>query len=144
MVVISLDSPLCGVCLFRSEIRWLYQDVTRHTKNCSVWSAFESVLPLWWWPAHLSRDNSGGSATTMMNLVLSVVVGKIHRLSRIVSIHFCLRASCYGSALYSRTHATRPITTHHDMRCNMCTRWSGGYVCFWHLYSACLRFTCCS
>ena len=37
--------------------------VTRQTKNCSVWSAFESVLPLWWWPAHLSRDNSGGSAT---------------------------------------------------------------------------------
>ena len=49
--------------LVRSENRWLYRDVTRQTKNCSVWSAFESMLPLWWWPAHLSRDNSGGSAT---------------------------------------------------------------------------------
>ena len=49
--------------LVRSENRWLYRDVTRQTKNCSIWSAFEPVLPLWWWPAHLSRDNSGGSAT---------------------------------------------------------------------------------
>jgi len=49
--------------LVRSENRWLYRDVTRQTKNCSVWSAFELVLPLWWCPAHLSRDNSGGSAT---------------------------------------------------------------------------------
>ena len=49
--------------LVRFEIRWLYRDVTRQTKNCSVWSSFESVLPLWWWPVHLSRDNSGGSAT---------------------------------------------------------------------------------
>ena len=49
--------------LVRSKNRWLYRDVTRQTKNCSVWSAFELVLPLWWWPAHLSRDNSGGSAT---------------------------------------------------------------------------------
>ena len=49
--------------LVRSENRWLYRDVTRQTKNCSVWSAFELVLPLWWWPAHLSRDNSVGSAT---------------------------------------------------------------------------------
>ena len=49
--------------LVRSENRWLYRDVTRRTKNCSVWSAFELVLPLWWWPTHLSRHNSGGSAT---------------------------------------------------------------------------------
>ena len=49
--------------LVRSKNRWLYRDVTRQTKNCSIWSAFESVLPLWWWPAHLSRDNLGGSTT---------------------------------------------------------------------------------
>ena len=49
--------------LVRSENRWLYRVVTRHTKNCSVWSAFELVLPLWWWLTHLSRDNSVGSAT---------------------------------------------------------------------------------
>ena len=49
--------------LVRSDNRWLYWDIIRQTKNCSVWSAFVSVLPLWWWPAHLSRDNSGGSAT---------------------------------------------------------------------------------
>ena len=48
--------------LVRSENRWLYRDVTWQIKNCSVWSAFESMLPLWWWPAHLNRDNSGGSA----------------------------------------------------------------------------------
>ena len=52
--------------LVRSEIRWLYRDVTRQTKNCSVWSVFESVLPLWWGPAHLSQDSSGGSATPGM------------------------------------------------------------------------------
>ena len=49
--------------LVRSENRWLYRDVTRQTKNCSVWSAFKLMLPLWWWFAHLSRDNLGGSAT---------------------------------------------------------------------------------
>ena len=31
--------------LVRSENQWLYRDVTRQTKNCSVWSAFEPVLP---------------------------------------------------------------------------------------------------
>ena len=49
--------------LVRSENQWLYRDVTWQTKTCSIWSAFEPVLPLWWWPTHLSRDNSGGSAT---------------------------------------------------------------------------------
>ena len=49
--------------LVRSENQWLYRDVTRQTKNCSVWSAFKLILPLWWWPTHLSRDNLGGSAT---------------------------------------------------------------------------------
>ena len=54
--------------LVRSENRWLYRDVTRQTQNYSVWSAFELMLPLWWWPAHLSRDNLGGSATSLISL----------------------------------------------------------------------------
>ena len=79
MVWTSLESILglcCKTCgcnisgfafvrgmLVRSENRWLYRDVTRQTKNCSVWSAFKLMLPLWWWFTHLSRDNLGGSAT---------------------------------------------------------------------------------
>ena len=43
--------------IVQSENWWLYRDVTRQTNNCSVWSAFESVLTLWWWIAHLRRDN---------------------------------------------------------------------------------------
>ena len=30
---------------------------------------FEPVLPLWSWPAHLSRDNSGGSATNLFGKI---------------------------------------------------------------------------
>ena len=43
--------------IVQSENWWLYRDVTRQTNNCSVWSAFESVLSLWWWTAHLRRNN---------------------------------------------------------------------------------------
>ena len=68
--------------LVRSKNRWLYWDVTRQTKNCSVWSAFESILPLWWWPAHLSRDNSGGSATGPLLTSGPSAVQKLHDSER--------------------------------------------------------------
>jgi len=59
MVVISLDLPSCGVCLFDPRSG----DCIGTLPDSSVWSVFESMLPLWWWPVHLNRDNSGGSAT---------------------------------------------------------------------------------
>ena len=58
--------------LVRSENQWLYRDVTWQTKTCSIWSAFEPVLPLWWWPTHLSRDNLGGSTTAKLQLAVEV------------------------------------------------------------------------
>ena len=59
--------------LDRSENRWLYRDVTRQTKNCSVWSAFKLILHLWWWFTHLSRDNLGGTATSYPNISIIIL-----------------------------------------------------------------------
>jgi hypothetical protein len=59
----NVNSPSCEVNLLRSVEPWLYQAETRQTKGLFRLKCVKLIAVVQWSLAHLSRNNSGGSAT---------------------------------------------------------------------------------